>query len=86
MGYSNNMEILIEQSQLTDISIMLSNLLNGAAIVTCFAFIGTVVGVFFNLNTSLILPTTAFCGITTIGWYISNNYCIQKMNEYDDGV
>jgi hypothetical protein len=83
VGYSNNMEVLIEQSQMADVTIVLSNLLNGAAIVSCVAFIGTLVGVFFNLNISLILPTTAFCGTTTIGWYIAKNYCKNKMCEYD---
>jgi hypothetical protein len=31
----------------------------------------------------LILPTSVFCGITTIGWYFANNYCRRKMREYD---
>jgi hypothetical protein len=77
------LETLIEREQLIDISLVLENLLNGAAVITCVAFIGTVVGVFFNLDTVLILPTSVFCGITTIGWYFANNYCRRKMREYD---
>ena len=77
------MDILIEREQLNDLSVLLFNLLNGAAIVTCFSFIGAVVGVFLYLDTSLILPTSAFCGVTTIGCYISHDYCDRKISEYD---
>jgi hypothetical protein len=79
----NRLDYLIEIEQLNDLSAVLYNLLNGIAILTCFSFIGTVVGVYLNLDTSLILPTVVFCGVTTIGCYISHGYCNRKISDHD---